>query len=758
MNRNCSTLTWTHVAVARSGTGSNQTKLFINGVVDGQGTVATDFNQTEEVRIGTDRSAASDFNGWISCLRFVKGSAVYTANFAVPTSPLTAITNTQLLLLTAQQAPFRDSSSNNFTVTANGNAAGSGLEPFPVNYAGSAYFDGTGDYLSVANNIALQPGAGIFTIEAWIYRNASGTAHTIYAKGGASTGFVLQVTATNVLRFIDTTTNIDSTGTISATTWTHVAVVRSGTGTNETKLYINGTQDGQGTVTTDFNQTEQVRVGTNRSAAENFAGYISNCRFINGTAQYTAAFTPPSAPLTAVTNTSLLLLTNNVGPFVDTSANGFPVLRNGDTVQTGFNPFTGQPSAGAAYFDGTGDYLTVPNFSALQLTNSTAFTIECWVYPTSLTSGRYVIENYNQSSPFQGYGLGYNASSPSSNILEWWEGGASWVNTGITLTLNEWTHIAVTYEGSGTTRRFFKNGVLSGSAGTVPSGINYTAGACSIGAQEAGTSPWLGYISNLRVIKGTALYTSNFTPSTAPLPVVPNTSLLLNTDNYTIANSTPTYLPVTVNGNTTVSTAQYPTGMNKSIYFDGNGDYLVCANAALNFNSSSYTAEGYVYIDRTTYSSFDLNGNAFFSDYLTNSYSRWIVFVDTNQKLQFAEQDLAGSNSVSITDSVNFPLKQWVHVAAVKSGTTMYLFKDGVLVNTATSAVRTNFGGSINVGQATVDASYRGYLLGYVSNVRLTKGSALYTANFTPPAAPLPLSVTVPAFVTNNIYGVYQLA
>jgi hypothetical protein len=186
------------------------------------------------------------------------------------------------------------------------------------------------------------------------------------------------------------------------------------------------------------------------------------------------------------------------------------------------------------YFDGTGDYLTVTNASALQLNNTTAFTIECWVYPTSLTGTRFIIENYNPSSPFSGYGLAYNVIGSG---LEFWDGGGSWINTGITLTINEWSHIAVTYEGSGSTRRFFKNGVQIGSAGTVSSGINYTAGSCSIGAQEAGLNPWIGYISNLRIVKGTALYRSDFTPPVLPLSATPETNLTPSSTASTVTNN-----------------------------------------------------------------------------------------------------------------------------------------------------------------------------------------------------------------------------
>jgi hypothetical protein len=733
-------LTWTHVAVARSGTGSNQTKLFINGVVDGQGTVATDFNQTEEVRIGTDRSAGNDYNGWISCLRFVKGTAVYTANFSVPTSPLTAITNTSLLLLTAQQGPLRDSSTNNFTVTANGNAAGNGLEPFPVNYAGSAYLDGTGDYLSVANNVALQMGTGVFTIEAWIYRNAAGAAHTIYCKGGASTGMVLQVTATNVLRFIDTTTNIDSTGTIAATTWTHVAVVRSGTGTNETKLYINGTQDGQGTVTTDFNQTEESRIGTNRSAGENFAGYISNVRVVKGTAVYTAAFTPPTVPLTAVTNTSLLLLTNNVGPFVDNGPNGFPILRNGDTVQTGFSPFTGQPSAGSGYFDGTGDELFIPSNSAFAF-GTGAYTIEFWVYQTVRGIGNTGLISVIGSNVFVFY-------IQSNGILGNWTGFFN--NTSTTIPLNTWTHIAAVRQ-SGGQLNFYVNGA---SVFQSTNTVNYDNSYVRLGFDNVYLT---GYLSNIRIVKGTALYTSNFTPATAPLPAVPNTSLLLNTDNYRIANSTSTYLPITINGDATVSTAQFPTGMDRSMYFDGNGDYLrIPDNSVVELGANNFTIEMFVNFSSLPPSS--LTYSYFISKWASaqGAYNFQLSNVSNLYYLNF-DYSTNGNNGFQLSVPWTPSVSTWYHIALVRNSTNLLFFVNGTQQGSTQtiSATINNSNAAFVVGAYLESVNF---FHGYMSNLRLTVGSALYTANFTPPSLPMSISVTVPAYVTNNIYGVYQLA
>jgi hypothetical protein len=72
-------------------------------------------------------------------------------------------------------------------------------------------------------------------------------------------------------------------------------VVRQGTGTNLTKIYINGTNDGTGTVSTNFNQTEIMYIGANRIGATPMKGYMDDIRITKGVARYTTNFTPPTA-------------------------------------------------------------------------------------------------------------------------------------------------------------------------------------------------------------------------------------------------------------------------------------------------------------------------------------------------------------------------------------------------------------------------------------------------------------------------------
>ena len=96
--------------------------------------------------------------------------------------------------------------------------------------------------------------------------------------------------------FTYTSSTITSSGAINLDAWNHIAVVREGTGSNQTKIYINGTNDGTGTVSTDFNQTSVMYVGCNRTAGDPMKGFIDDVRVTKGIARYTTTFTPPTAP------------------------------------------------------------------------------------------------------------------------------------------------------------------------------------------------------------------------------------------------------------------------------------------------------------------------------------------------------------------------------------------------------------------------------------------------------------------------------
>jgi hypothetical protein len=155
-------------------------------------------------------------------------------------------------------------------------------------------FDGTGDWLTTIDNPNLQLGTGNFTIEGWVYLNAIGSARGFVSKGTSTTGWSLGTNSLNQVVFSNTATSFASTGVLLISTWYFVTVVREGTGSNQTKIYINGTNDGTGTVAGNFNQTNILYVGANRVGGEALNGYIDDLRITKGVARYTANFTPPT--------------------------------------------------------------------------------------------------------------------------------------------------------------------------------------------------------------------------------------------------------------------------------------------------------------------------------------------------------------------------------------------------------------------------------------------------------------------------------
>ena len=615
-----------------------------------------------------------------------------------------------------QNNTFVDGSTNNFSITRNGNTTQGTFSPYGDNW--SNFFDGTDDYLSIADNANLRAGSGTFTIEAWIYRAATGAAHTIYAKGGASTGIVFQVTSGNVLRFTHTTTNIDSTGTIGLATWTHVAVVREGTGTNETKLYINGTQDGAGTVSTDFTQTEEVRIGTDRGATADFNGYISNLRFVKGTAVYTGAFTVPTAPLIAISNTQLLTCKSN--RFRDESANAFTITRNNNATVQRFSPFS--PTAayaagtigGSAYFDGTGDYLSAAYNSAFDITSGD-FCAEAWVYRTVAGAEHYILSQ-RQDSPARGWELRIN----SGNTVTFLFTGGSFRTSTTTIPAATWTHLAATRQTN--TFRMFINGALEASS-TFSNGTATTS-QLYIGSTTSSPQTYAqAYISDARIVKGSAVYTAAFTPPTAPLSAITNTSLLLNFTNAAILDNAMMAVPETV-GNAQIDTTvkKYGTG---SLEFDGTGDWLLVPDSIdQRLGTGNFTIECWLYLSAT--------GTARGIVGKGTSTTGWLLSTNTSNAVVFTY----GTSTITSTGTLSGTT--WYHIAVVREGTGTNQTKIYIGgTNDGTGTVSTDF---TQTNAAYVGANRTGGdpMNGYIDDLRITKGVARYTANFTAPTAAFP--------------------
>lgn len=515
---------WHHIAVARSGT---TTKLFLDGSEVASGTLGNQtVNSGNQITVGRLGYASylEAFNGYISNLRVLKGTVLYTGSYTVPTAPLTAITNTSLL--TCQSNRLRDASTNNFTITRNGDVSVQRFSPFSPTAAyaagtigGSGYFDGTGDYLSRAftsTTDGMYPQGTTYTIEAWFYAAATTGVRIIYdcsasnvaSFGGIWLGMNAGAAQFNCRPTTGGTLTSISGGSIAANSWNHIAVsVDAGSG----RLFLNGTQVGS---TTTISACSFTPVGASVGRLANgytvgitdYAGYIADIRVIQSTAQYTATFTPPTAPLTAITNTSLLLKFQNAAILDNAMMSDLETVGNAQIDTT-----TKKYGTGSLKFDGTGDWLLIADSPNLNM-GTGDFTIEAWVNRTSAISGAF------NSDAVVGKGsnniiIGISTSTNVFNVANY---GVGSLLTGTTAVSNgTWYHVAVTR--SGTTMRLFVNGTQE--ASTTSSANFSSTSVMGIGVDPSFNTQRLnGYIDDLRITKGVARYTANFTAPTAAFP------------------------------------------------------------------------------------------------------------------------------------------------------------------------------------------------------------------------------------------------
>jgi hypothetical protein len=280
---------WNHIAFIRNSSG---VKIFVNGVGTSYLTVTGTpvYSTAKPFTVGSYENTA--INGYVSNIRVLAGTALYTSDFTPPTAPLTAISNTQLLLNFTNAGIFDNTGKNNLETVGNAQ-----IDTTTKKFGtGSMEFDGTGDWLLMPNTPDQQLGTGNFTIEFWVYlaTGDTGSARGLVAKGTSTTGFLVSLDSSQKVVFTFTTSTITSSGAITLDAWNHIAVVREGTGSNQTKIYIGGTNDGTGTVSTNFNQTSVMYVGANRTGGDPMKGFIDDLRITKGVARYTANFSVPN--------------------------------------------------------------------------------------------------------------------------------------------------------------------------------------------------------------------------------------------------------------------------------------------------------------------------------------------------------------------------------------------------------------------------------------------------------------------------------
>jgi len=435
-------------------------------------------------------------------------------------------------------------------------------------------------------------------------------------------------------------------------------------------------------------------------------------------------------------NVSALVLTNSTGPTSNKTAvdeTGGVTFSIGTSTTGGpaysyLSPFTNSP--GSYYSSATMGGSGLKSSANTNLNFAGDFTVECWaMIPSGTSLSGYPSPIINgDNAGFFAYGptAGYWSANSYGGVIGYAFNSAIASNDGV------WRHLALSR--SGTSLRFFIDGTQIGTTATASGTTNYSGSnfMCGVGSGPgAGDNQCPGYISNVR-FSNSARYTSNFTPPTSKFTVDANTKFLwlgnaAFWDVSTIKN-TITQLPATtVVQNSSIKKWSTLNSIESSGTANLNS-LTMPSNAAFAF-SGSYTIEFWVYISSATTQNatsilFYRPGIIIYSN--RSSYSN--VFS--------AVVDIDGSTFLS---TVNSKDSAWHHIALVRNqanANMTYFFVDGVMYGSAQR--NTTYSETIqNIGSSGVPSDQ---LIGYLDELRITKGVARYTANFTPPAAPFPTS------------------
>ena len=661
----------------------------------------------------------------------------------------------------AQNNTFLDSSSNGFTVTRNGDTTQGSFSPFSADEGKwSASFDGTDDYLQIADSSDLEIASSEFTMECWFFQHAdsgSGSdSHTLLSKwdNDGRKEFILRITensSNQVLHWLSSSdgstndANFYGNTVITNNEWHHAAATRDSS--NTIRLFLDGVlQSSTASQSSTYTGTHEFMIGANGTSGiqQYMDGFISNVRFIKGTALYTgSSYTAPTAPLTAVTNTKLLTCCSN--RYRDKSSSGHFIDRSGNVSIKPFSPFNPSEAYSASVKGGSAEF-DQAGTTYLDITDSTDFdfgtgdfTVEAWVYPNKpliTSSVPFALMLNGSGGALSNFYFGWTTYSSKglviyggANIGSEYSGSVDHVPK-----MGGWSHIV--YQRTSGTFNFYLNGTRvynSADSGAFPdvTGVR-------VGVSEHYGSYYMGaFLSDLRVVKGSNVYSnaSTLTLPTTPLTAVTNTKLLLNFTNAAAFDQTGKTNSETL-GNAQTSTATTAKFGTASLLLHGTSDSLKLINV-VPIRTSPFTLE---FFFKSSTTSLDT--------YYRRMYKMATVTSQDNAWCEICINTSTGSygsgNNIFMYTPGNTIIgtatpfdANWHHFALTRdTSNNLKMFVDG----TQDGSTVTGFTNDLTQTEHLVganDTSGNGDFLGYIDELRLTM-KARYTSNFTIPSEAFP--------------------
>jgi hypothetical protein len=436
--------------------------------------------------------------------------------------------------------------------------------------------------------------------------------------------------------------------------------------------------------------------------------------------------------------------------FIDRSTNAHTVTTSGTPVQTAFHPYLDYYSANF-----TADIMSIPTSPEFNVGNGD-FTFETWMN-SSTSGGTFFDFGGNQNVTYNGFRFGWQSSGILDLVINQQSNSASGefrllgstpINDG------NWNHIRVTR--TGTTIRFFINGVLDASATTSVTGYQASS-PWMIGCALSSGSPsgsMTGYLFNYRLVKGTSLNTTDdsFDPPTENLTAIPGTSLLLFNDKKFIDKSSSSHSLTFYSNSPAISAfnpfgqgSEYAVGENKgSVFMDGSSAMTLAHSTDFELGTSDFTISGWIYPSENTsrFISTEHNYGSLASHYFYLNSSGYLngVWYVGNSGTQLVSDSIVTKNG-------------WHHVAMGRTGTTIFLALDGVVKTGTLSGTIDNPNVVLNIGQQS-NGSQR--FSGYISDLRFDKGTVQYESTYTVPSTPVTTSVTSGYYLPMDNAGIFD--
>ncbi len=419
---------------------------------------------------------------------------------------------------------------------------------------------------------------------------------------------------------------------------------------------------------------------------------------------------------------------NNTFTGVGASGASQSWTRNGSTTQGSFSPFSAEEGKwGVEFTEDNSDFLSFSNSDFSFGTGD--YTVECFVFFTgndTTSGGIFQCANSGTST------APAMALRDTTGLTIYTSSGQKITGNNGTFTLGVWYHLAFVRASS--VIKVYKDGSLvtwDDGTTSVADTTNITGTGFAIGRYYSNDYTLDGYISNFRVVKGTAVYTGAFSKPTTPLTDITNTVLLTCRNNrfmdassegntVSIGAGTPKIKPFSP----FAPSAEYDAStMGGSGHFvRATGDSISFSDSSMALGTSDFTIEGWFYFDGN-----NSNGVGLFqqADGLNGPAVGWWPAGSDGWQFYY------GSGSWTHATGATGRMFEWTHIAFVRSSSVSNLYVNGVK---ATSDVSdsTNYTSTVfEIGQF-YGGTYE--MEGYISNFKMCL-NAIYTSNFTPPTA-----------------------